>query len=246
WAGNNDNTPMKKGGVAMAGPIWNKFMNEALKIMPNEKFEKSNWDADPEKTKPVLRGFWQGNENFFIDKISGKLATANTPPETKQEKIVTNVHTILYWVDRSDILGEPPKNPSDDSQFNHWEVPVQNWWAQNKARYTTTTWSEKPVAEDDVHTDSFKPNVSILEPSKNKIYSPDQKIQLKISSLGRFPLQKIDIFVNDIYLGTSKPPFVFSFIPSELENLTTENELKIISYDTAYNRAETSLVFSVE
>ncbi|MEK7140364.1 MAG: PBP1A family penicillin-binding protein, partial [Patescibacteria group bacterium] len=63
WAGNNDNTPMKKGGVAMAGPIWNKFMNEALKIVPNEKFEKPNWDSDPEKIKPVLRGFWQGNEN---------------------------------------------------------------------------------------------------------------------------------------------------------------------------------------
>jgi len=85
-----------------------------------------------------------------------------------------------------------------------------------------------------------------LEPSKNKIYSPDQKIQLKISSFGRFPLQKIDIFVNDVYLGTSEPPFNFSFIPSELENLATENELRIISYDTAYNRAETSLVFSVE
>jgi membrane peptidoglycan carboxypeptidase len=31
WAGNNDNKPMRKGGSALAGPIWNKFMHEALK-----------------------------------------------------------------------------------------------------------------------------------------------------------------------------------------------------------------------
>ncbi|PIP68939.1 hypothetical protein COW91_02080, partial [Candidatus Nomurabacteria bacterium CG22_combo_CG10-13_8_21_14_all_32_8] len=36
WAGNNDNKPMKKGGSAVAGPIWNKFINEALKVLPNE------------------------------------------------------------------------------------------------------------------------------------------------------------------------------------------------------------------
>ena len=38
WAGNNDNKAMKKGGAAVAGPIWNKFINEALKTLPDEKF----------------------------------------------------------------------------------------------------------------------------------------------------------------------------------------------------------------
>src|SRR3989344_3983524 len=126
WAGNNDNQPMKKGGAAVAGPIWNKFINEALKTLSDEKFEKPNLDVDPIKVKPVLRGFWQGNENFFIDKISKKLATINTPKETIQEKILTNVHSILYWVDRDNILGAPPSNPSDNPQFNHWEIPLQN------------------------------------------------------------------------------------------------------------------------
>ncbi|MEK7190315.1 MAG: transglycosylase domain-containing protein, partial [Patescibacteria group bacterium] len=93
WAGNNDNLPMKKGGVAVAGPIWNKFMNEALAKIPAESFEKPNLEIDPMKVKPVLRGFWQGNENFFIDKISGKLASSNTPKETREEKIITNVRS---------------------------------------------------------------------------------------------------------------------------------------------------------
>ena len=152
WAGNNDNKPMKKGGVSMAGPIWNKFMNEALKNLPDEKFEAPNLDIDPQTVKPALRGFWQGNENFFIDKISGKLATQYTPQETLQEKVVTNVHSILYWIDRNDILGPAPSNPADNPQFEHWEIPVQNWWAQNKNKYPITTISEKPTAIDNIHT----------------------------------------------------------------------------------------------
>ena len=246
WAGNNDNTPMKKGGVAMAGPIWNKFMNETLKNLPNESFEKPDLETDPTKIKPALRGFWQGNENFFIDKISGKLATSNTPKETLQEKVVTNVHSILYWVDKNDILGPAPSNPSDNSQFNHWEIPVQNWWAQNKSKYFITTWNEKPTLLDDVHTDLSKPIVSILEPNDTTTYSLNQKIHLKISSSSVFPLQKMDIFINGIYLETDQPPFNFSFTPAELENLQNNNELKIIFYDTVYNHSETTSVFKVQ
>ncbi|MEI7765236.1 MAG: transglycosylase domain-containing protein, partial [bacterium] len=170
WAGNNDNKPMKKGGSAVAGPIWNKFITEALKKVPNDKFEKPDLSTDPTKVKPTLRGFWQGNENFFIDKISGKLATDLTPKETQVEKVITNVHSILYWVDKDNILGPAPTNPSDSSQFSHWEIPIQNWWAQNKYKYPITTWAEKPSLYDDVHTNNSKPNVLITEPNTTTIY----------------------------------------------------------------------------
>jgi len=245
WAGNNENTPMKKGGSAVAGPIWNKFMNEALKNLPNDKFEEPDLGVDPEKVKPVLRGFWQGNENFFIDKISGKLATVNTPPETRVEKVITNVHSILYWVKRDDILGPPPTNIENNVQFNHWEVPIQNWWAQNKNLYPITTWADKPTQEDDVHTEKSSPQVLILEPSDTKIYLENEKINLKIKSEGKFPLQKIDIFINDIYSGTSYSPFNFSFIPKDLESLSTSNTIKIVSYDTVYNKSETVSSFKI-
>jgi len=246
WAGNNDNTAMKKGGSALAGPIWNKFINEALKTLPSDKFEKPNLEVDAGKVKPILRGSWMGNENFFIDKISGKLATANTPKETMEEKVVTNVHSILYWVDRNDILGAPPENPGANLQFSHWEIPVQNWWAQKRGNYRVTTWNDKPTAEDDVHTDLLKPVVSVLKPNESTIYSPDEKIELKVKNDGRFPLKKMDIFINDVYLGTVETPFNFSFVPRELDNLRENNELKIILYDSAYNRGEVISVFRVE
>ena len=230
----------------MAGPIWNKFINEALKKLPDEKFEAPNLEVDPQKVKPVLRGFWQGNENFFVDKISGKLATEFTPRETLQEKVVTNVHSILYWVDRNDILGPSPDNPSENLQFEHWEIPVQNWWAKNSGRYPVTTWDAKPNTTDNVHTDTNQPTVSILEPNASTTYSPSQRINLKIWNSGSFPLVKMDVFINDVFMDSLKPPFAFSFIPAELENLENNNELKIISYDSIYNRNQTSVNFQVE
>ena len=245
WAGNNDNTPMKKGGSAVAGPIWNKVMTEALNSLPSENFEKPNLVVDPTKVKPVLRGFWQGNEHFFIDKISGKLATALTPKETLGEKVITNVHSILYWVDRDNVLGAPPRDPSSNSQFTHWEVPIQNWWAQNKYKYPIVTWADAPIGTDDVHTESTKPIVSVVEPSTEKTYSPNDKIQLILSNTGRFPLQKIDVFINDVFIGSTSSAYSFSFTPSDLENLKSNNELKLVVYDSAYNHTEVLSSFNV-
>lgn len=247
WAGNNDNTPMKKGGSAMAGPIWNSFMNEALKAFPSESFESPNLEVDPTKVKPVLRGEWLGNENFFIDKISGKLATENTPKETLVEKVITNVHTILYWVNKNDITGPPPANPADDPQFNHWEIPVQNWWAQNKDKYPQITLADKPVGVDNVHTAFSKPVVSIISPDSTTEYLPDQKIYLTIKNSSPTPLQKIDIFINGIYLETREGPlFNYYFTPNEIQNIKAVNEIKVVAYDTLYNSSETTSTFYVK
>jgi len=246
WAGNNDNVPMKKGGAALAGPIWNKFISEALKTLPSDGFETPNLEVDPLAVKPVLRGLWQGGENFFIDKISGKLAGPNTPRETLQEKVITNVHSILYWIDKKDILGPAPTNPENDPQFSHWDIPIQNWWAQNRNNYPITTASEKPSTVDNVHTEFSKPRLAISEPNTRTLYLPDKKIYIKVSNAGPYPLTKMDIFVNNAYLGTASGVSGFSFIPSELENLQIENELKIIAYDTAYNSGEAVTTFQVQ
>jgi len=245
WVGNNDNTAMKKGGAALAGPIWNKFMSEALKIMPNESFQEPDLDFSAQTTKPILRGYWQGNESFFIDKFSGKLATENTPPEALEEKVVTNVHSILYWVDRNDVTGPAPTNPASNPQFEHWEIPIQRWWEQNKHNYDSTTWDEKPNSVDDVHTESSKPTLKILEPKKDTTYEPDEKIQLRVSNTGKYPVTKIDIFINDVYAGTSNAPFNFSFIPEDLEILKEKNDIRIIFYDSVYNRGEVISTFRV-
>ncbi len=245
WAGNTDNSPTKGSSATLAGPIWNKFMTYVLKDMPNDQFAKPDLAADPETIKPVLRGKWQGDDNFFIDKISGKLATKDTPPETKEEKVITNVHSILYWVDKKNITGPPPQNPGSDPQFYHWEAPVEKWWRNNEYRYPIVTLNQKPTSYDDIHTPANSPGVVIQNPNENSVYSENQKIDIKIQSSGRFPLQKVDVFVNNSYLGSSGMPFGFSFIPSGLENLGDINTLKLLYYDSVYNRGESTVVFKV-
>jgi len=245
WAGNNDNKPMKKGGAAVAGPIWHDFIAYALSTLPDQKFEKPDLNYDPTTVKPVLRGIWQGNQNFFIDRISGLLATANTPAETKIEKVITNPHSILYWIDKNNILGDAPSNPSDDSEYNHFEIPFQNWWATHKNNYSVTTMASIPTATDNIHTDANRPVVTITNPIDSQSYPANLPINLTISNTGLYALSKIDIFINDNYVGTSRAPFYFSFTPNELDNLKEINELKVIAYDTAYNKTEVTSNFSV-
>lgn len=69
WVGNNNNTAMKKGadGSKIAAPIWNTFMQKALKGTPKESFVAP---LPNDATKPILRGVSQGPHSIlqFVDK----------------------------------------------------------------------------------------------------------------------------------------------------------------------------------
>ena len=130
WTGNNDNTPIEKGGagVAAAGPIWHNFMAQALKDTPIENFT----NPDPIITdKPILNGQYQISVKLKINKNNGLLATDKTPQDLIEEKSFTEVHAILYWLNRSDPQGSPQTNPDSDSQFKNWETSLQNWLKSN-------------------------------------------------------------------------------------------------------------------
>lgn len=245
WAGNNDNTPMKKGGIAMAGPAWKRTMSYALSKIPKENFEEPNLYFDPKSTKPALRGNWQGGQSFFVDKISSGLATELTPKETLEERALTNVHTILFWVDKNNITGPAPQNPGNDPQFRNWETAVLNWWSQNSYKYPFVTEASKPNFYDNVHTDANRPKVNILEPSPNNLYEKNQPIKLLMTSSGVYPIKKIDIFINNIFIETVYPPFSFSFIPNDLDITDGVNQIKVVLYDSVYNSSEVETIFKV-
>jgi len=135
WAGNNDNSPMEKkvAGFIIA-PMWNAFMKEVLEKYPNENFigPRKIYTGD----KPILEGNWLGGEFIDIDKRTGLPATENTPKDQIDRSVITNVHNILYWVDKNNPSGPIPENPSKDSQFFLWERPVIEW-AKNNGYQTT-------------------------------------------------------------------------------------------------------------
>lgn len=240
WAGNNDNSPMvKKTSGTIIAPLWHAFMEEALKIMPVEEFEKPVIPKDPETMRPVLRGLWQGGESFFIDSVSGGLATAFTPDETKQEKVITNVHSILYWVDKNDPLGPKPSNPNNDPQYKNWETAVQNWWAAHRHQYPTISAGDKPTVLDTVHTESTAPKITITSPDPQVVHFPNLKVTVAAAYQGSYGLRKMDVYINGEYMGAIRnAPYTFSFIPENIPSIRRNNELRIVATDTKSSTAE--------
>ena len=244
WAGNNDNTPMeKKVAGFIVAPLWNAFMIEVLKELPDEKFEKPKKDAGF-GLKPALRGVWWGDKNYLIDKISGGLATEYTPEGSLGELVIKDPHSILYFVDKGNPLGPRPDNPENDPQFRHWEYPVQKWLsAQNSL--PGVSLAEIPVTYDNIHGPLFSPTVTIIEPSNQKIYQMNDTVGVLLKTSGRFPLDNVDFFLNNNFIGSSKNQNNFSFFLDQNNTVVGTNELRVVAYDSVYNSGQTSLLFTV-
>jgi 1A family penicillin-binding protein len=242
WMGNNNNTPMHKNiaGLIVA-PLWRQLMNVAVANTTPDDFTKPQ-AIDP-NLKPILRGFWQGNETYFIDKISGKLATDMTLEETKQEISVPNIHTILYSVDKNNPLGPAPINPSDDSQFNSWEYALQNWIISHPQASTS-----KPTAYDDIHTEANKPKITITSPLQNAEYDKDYRINITFSTIAHYTVSKASFYFNNELVGTSDTyPFTLNFVPSSTNSfIIGANELKVVVYDNVYNKGEATIPIKIK
>lgn len=245
WSGNNDNTSMKKGST-VSGPTFNTVMRYVLSKKPKEVFEEPTLPENYNSLIPPLRGKFLGGESFIIDTISGKLATDFTPQETRKEKVITNVHSILHWVNKSNPTGGIISNPENDPQYKNWETAVQNWWNTNKGKYQNEFVSEqeKPTQEDTIHTEENKPRISLSLSSLS--VSKNDDITVRVTSTGTYPLKKIDVFLNGIYLDSvSQNPFNYTINLSEIEDLSETNEIKIKGYDSVFNQNETTENFSL-
>ncbi len=107
WTGNNKNESMTKegAGISASGPMWHEFMVKALSTMPNEKFT----NPDPVTANKIML---DGNYIYMRE--------GSSTPE---------YHEILYYVNKNNPLGSMPANPDLDSQFSHWEWPVNKFYS---------------------------------------------------------------------------------------------------------------------
>ncbi len=237
WAGNNDNSPMEKrvAGFIVA-PLWNAFVQKVFTVRPLERF------PIPEETPttgvpPVLRGFWQGNESYVIDKISGQLATQYTPQETRDERVVNEVHSILYWIDKNNPRGPRPQDPTTDAQFDAWEYSVQLWKTTQGIIEGDRSWI--PTGTDTVHTPENSPKVSVTTPSEGSSFPVASSIPISVMGTGTHALTKADFFINGIPVGTSSSmPFTVTVEPQVLGVPAGEATISVIVYDSVFNRTE--------
>jgi len=234
WAGNNDNSPMEKrvAGFIVA-PMWNAFMKEVLIRDNQEKFKKPR-PINEAKLKPVMKGVWQGGEEVLIDSLSGKLATEYTPEELRKSVVPSNIHSILYWVNKRDPRGEKPEYPERDSQFNLWEYGVEQWKEDNNINLGDVII---PTEYDDIHLPAYSPNISILSPVAGITYSGNNNIVISIKNASRFPLSKVNYFVNGEFVGSStKVPFSVSFKSNNVDGIKNNNVLKVVAYDSVFRK----------
>jgi membrane peptidoglycan carboxypeptidase len=244
WAGNNDNSPMvKKVAGQIVAPMWSSFMHQALTSIPDERFVPPT-PTDPTTLKPVMKGIWQGGTTYTIDTISGKIATALTPAETKKEVAVQSVHDILYWVNKNDPLGPTPLNPSDDPQFLKWEAPVRLWALQNG--YMDQNASVIPTATDDIHTQANNFSISLSNIDTVKTYTLNDSIALMVNSSGLYQIQKASLYINNVFVQTlDSQPFIFRFSPKDVQNIQESNLIRVSAQDSIFDKKESTLQFKV-
>jgi 1A family penicillin-binding protein len=196
WAGNNDNTEMKRGagGSTVAAPIWQDFMIKATEGTEAESFTPPGPTGS---SKNVLNGK-AFETTVKIDTVSGKLATEYTPAEFTEERTFYDAHTILYYVDKDNPLGPVPTNPARDPQFNNWEAAVQAWVEKEEWNATGTP----PTEYDDAHTEENVPQVRIKEPSnRDKIRSRSFVVEVEVIATRN--VQSVKAVINGYVIGSA-------------------------------------------
>ncbi len=236
WAGNNDNTSIKKGNSAgfTVTLVWRAFMEDVLKLVPSERFIAPETE-DLSLLPAPLAGVWQGGEKYVIDTASGNLATANTPLEMKKIVVVPNVHTILHWINKNNPRGTPPLSPQNDSQYALWEMPIREWVStQNIAEGDR---SGIPNTFDTTRSPETAPILSVTGADFITPHNPTERIVFTVTSTGNYALKRVDFFINgQLIEQNTGASFSFAFTPEDITGLSTENDITIVGYDTIFNK----------
>ncbi len=235
WVGNSDNAAMKRGadGSVVAAPIWNQFMKEVLADKPVEYF---NAPPANDATKPVLRGEIAGIAPIKIDKASGKLATELTPPDYVEERVFSQHHTILYYVDKDDPRGPAPKNPLVDPQFGTWEEGIRKWVAK---KGLVESNDPIPTEYDDVHTPDNKPNITITSPSHGQTINSNS-INATVTASANRGLTRVEYWLDGSPLGTATSA-PFSLNISLVDKTNGFHQLTAKAFDDVGNSAEQTI-----
>jgi hypothetical protein len=235
---------MKKGS-AISAPAWRGVMDAAISEMQLPKTSFGGYSAAPENVPPVIRGSWWGGDSFFVDKISGKLATEFTPPETKIEYVTKNPHNILYWINKSNLADSRAGIGISDSQYKNWEAVFQNW-IQTNGLGGIPNPPPKPTETDDIHLPQFAPTVIINQPVDGLAVKTSQNITVSASATGVNPITKFELYMNDQFIDTVDGSVLnYQFIPENYLISSGSIIIKVVAVDNLYNRGNATVSVNV-
>jgi len=244
WVGNNDYSPIEKGGAgaSASAPCWNEFMSAALKIIGTEDF---NPPASVESNKPMMDGNYIVIKNFKIDRLTGELANVNTPLENITETYYKQIHSILYYTNKSDPLGPPLKDPNQDSQFLNWEMPVLIWAQNNVPNFTSEYNQPIPtnyLKEEPIFVPPSSPvDINIMEPLNGDTISDNFILKVAISDLERIN-PDIIVFLNGSLIGKMSRTNSQYLLPITFSQLADQNEIKIEAQKEGQNIGQSQII----
>ncbi len=187
WAGNSDNTPMHRQGssILAAVPIWSNFMGQALTMVSSsDPFPRP--DPLPLPSKPLLNG----------ELVNVETVGTQTYPE---------LHSELYWIDKSNPLGPAPENPYADPQFYNWEQSVKAWAEKNIPNFDTT-YNKNPESSSFINADVGSQNISVnvTSPLNGSFVSPPLVIAANIQAM--YGIKSVSLSFNGTTVDTKSAP----------------------------------------
>jgi 1A family penicillin-binding protein len=197
WAGNNDNSPIvKKVAGYVIAPMWRKYMDQALKHVPHDRFPQPD-PIDYAGVPPVLAGDYDNGS--------------------------TEVHSILQFVNKEDPRGGAP-NPWGDSQFPRWEWAVRNWVSNNALAANGDVKPLDPSASTPA-APGVNPeatgSLTFASPLQGAQVASGTPMTMKAQYTGKETVSKIDYSVNGLFIGSSNAaPYEMTFVPTKREGLT--------------------------
>jgi membrane peptidoglycan carboxypeptidase len=223
WAGNNDRTPVAPSGAPgamVAAPCWHEFIEKAFEFYSPGQFTKPLPYNISQISKSMVNG------QYLINREYKNINTGEI-------KTVKELHNILYYVNKNNILGPAPTNPNSDPQFFNWETPVLLWAQQNIPNFNQE-YNINPGPDyipidppgDQIITFPDAPNITLLNPQNGDFLNNNFRFDVFINS--SVEIKKAVIYLNQELLGDlekgSNNYYYYSFPP---EKVRDQNEIKI-------------------
>lgn len=235
WAGNNDNTSMTAGGSSAAAPIWNAFMRRALGNVNIEYFR------DPAPIERIgnqaLYGVLPNEITVTIDRASGKLATDLTPQDYREQRTFKGLHTILHYIDRNNITGPAPADPTRDPNYANWEEALRVWAEKNGSEVGLIP----PTEFDDVHTVENIPTLNIFNPVDNQTVR-GSVLAVNVTASAKRGVKEIGFFLDGQFKGFIEGSGIYNL---DLTGQSTGfHTLRVDVIDDVGNRASQEVIFN--
>jgi len=240
WAGNNDRSIVSRTGAPgsmLAAPCWHEFMEKSIEFYPPTNFIEPLPYTNDQTIK------------YSISMLNGNYVNTKEYKNIQTEEIISvnEIHNILYYVNKDNILESPPTNPLDDPQFWNWEIPVLLWAQKNiinfseeynkylGAGYTPINTAQTTINFPDV------PKIEFISPQNGSFVNTDTDLTIKINS----PIEIINtqIYLNKILLGELNKidDGVYSY-KINLNDLIDQNEIKIEAIDGSNQKSTASII----